>query len=149
MEKKELNMETLMGFMGNQDGNAPEMQQRMERLRKLMGGGNGEEAPSKEEAFQGSIPKRENPFENTAEENRMLAMLPLLDGDEQKQLYVLVRSMQLKRALHMEDAPSFHEPMSEKERQTRMMNEMMKTMPKEKREQMANLERLMMMQKMF
>lgn len=149
MENKDMNMEMLMKFMGSGEGNTPEMQQRMERLKKLMGGGNGQDASSSKNTFQEEAPRRENPFENTAEENRMLAMLPLLDADAQKQLYVLVRAMQLKRAMSMEDAPSFHEPMSEKERQARMMEEMKKTMPREQREQMANLERLMMMQKMF
>ena len=89
--EKQNNMELLSALTGGQD--ALQMLRRMERLKRLMGTTQPPAKPvlEKTEVQQGVFRDRK--------ENMISAAIPFLDREYQKELYVIVRLMEMKRVL--------------------------------------------------
>lgn len=89
--EKQNNMELLSALTGGQD--ALQMLRRMERLKRLMGTTqpSAKPVPEKTEVQQGVFRDRK--------ENMISAAIPFLDREYQKELYVIVRLMEMRRVL--------------------------------------------------
>lgn len=90
--EKQNNMELLSALTGGQD--ALQMLRRMERLKRLMGTSQQPSAKpvsEKKEVQQGVFRDRK--------ENMISAAIPFLDREYQKELYVIVRLMEMRRVL--------------------------------------------------
>lgn len=86
----------MIGGQGQQD--TLRMLERMERLRKLMG--NAGERQERQNAAMPSVSlqeKREMPFGGSVGENMITAAIPFLDQEYQKNLYLIVRLMEMRR----------------------------------------------------
>lgn len=86
MAEKE-KMELLSAYMGEQGQDALQMMERMERLKRLMG-------TAKQPAPQEEV------FCRSRREEMLSAAIPFLDLEYQKDLYVVVRLMEMGRVLH-------------------------------------------------
>lgn len=84
-EKKE----RLSAYLGEQGQDALQMMERMERLKRLMG-----TARQPETVPQGEV------FCRSRREEMLSAAIPFLDLEYQKDLYVVVRLMEMGRVLH-------------------------------------------------
>lgn len=89
-------MKLLSGMMGAEGSDALQMIQRIERLRRLFG--NTEAQNSQEiQVKEASVP--ESPFGSTQGENILFSAIPFLDLEFQKNIFVVVRLMELRRVL--------------------------------------------------
>lgn len=91
------NKEMLSALIGEQGQDALQMLQRMERLKKLMG--------SAKPAESHVLAKKENAgdiFSCSKKENMISAAIPFLDREYQKEIYVIVRLMEMRRVLEGE-----------------------------------------------
>lgn len=80
--------------MGGQE--ALQMLERMERLKRLMG--NTGERQERQSATPVPLSeKRETPFGGSVSENMITAAIPFLDQEYQKNLYLIVRLMEMRR----------------------------------------------------
>ncbi len=97
MEEKQNGMEMLSALMGERGADALQMLQRIERLKRLMGtpklSERGEQASAMKEGEGVGI------FARNRNENMISAAIPFLDQEYQKNLYVVVRLMEMKRVL--------------------------------------------------
>lgn len=91
-ERKQIEM--LSALMGEQGQDALQMMRRMERLKRLMGTTN----PA-EQIHPLPKPQKENVFSCSSHENMISAAIPFLDQEYQKEIYVLVRLMEMRRVL--------------------------------------------------
>lgn len=90
MAEKE-KMERLSAYLGEQGQDALQMMERMERLKRLMGTAKQPE----------SVPvPQEEVFCRSRREEMLSAAIPFLDLEYQKDLYVVVRLMEMGRVLH-------------------------------------------------
>ena len=106
MAEKPNGMELLSTWMGEQGKDAMQMMQRMERLKRLMG---TPKLPEKKEPVV--LPKEDTEwFARNRSENMISAAIPFLDREYQKNLYLVVRLMEMRRVL-------FSEPIEARERQ--------------------------------
>ena len=89
--------ELFSALTGERGQEALQMLQRMERLKKLMGTSRPAElhVPKKKEEMQDIFCCSKN-------ENMILAAIPFLDQEYQKEIYVLVRLMEMRRVLQGE-----------------------------------------------
>ena len=85
-------LEMLSSVMGEQGQDALQMLARMERLKKLMG-----TAKSTETAVMKK--EHEDIFSRSRSENMISAAIPFLDQAYRKELYVMVRLMEMRRVL--------------------------------------------------
>ena len=86
-------VEMLSALMGEQGKDAMQMLHRMERLKKLMG------------TPQHSVPAVQETtdlFARNRQENMLSAAIPFLDRGYQKEMYLLVRLMEMRRVLQEE-----------------------------------------------
>ncbi|WP_313527069.1 hypothetical protein [Anaerotignum sp.] len=89
-------MKLLSGMMGADGSDALRMMERIERLRRLFG--NTEAQKTQEiQAKEASVP--DSPFGSTQGENILFSAIPFLDLEFQKNIFVVVRLMELKRVL--------------------------------------------------
>lgn len=93
-KKTEGNAEMLSALLGTQGQDALKMLQRMERLKRLMGSG----VPV-EKTAEAKIEKQENSFGRNRNENMISAAIPFLDQEYQRDLYIVVRLMEMRRML--------------------------------------------------
>ena len=87
------NMEMLSAVMGEQGKDALQMLQRMERLKKLMGTPQ-QTAPVLQETTE--------LFARNRQENMLSAAIPFLDRGVRKEMYILLRLMEMRRVLQGE-----------------------------------------------
>lgn len=89
-------MKLLSGMMGAEGSDALQMIERLQRLRRLFG--NTEEQKSQDiQVKEASMP--ESPFGSTQGENILFSAIPFLDLEFQKNIFVVVRLMELRRVL--------------------------------------------------
>lgn len=89
-------MKLLSGMMGAEGSDALRMMERIERLRRLFG--NTETQKSQDiQAKEASVPT--SPFGTTQGESILSAAIPFLDMDFQKNIFVVVRLMELRRVM--------------------------------------------------
>lgn len=83
-------MEMLSAWMGEQGQDALKMVGRLERLQRLMGSEAAPSAPKKEEA---------DLFIRSQNEAMITAAIPFLNQEYQRDLYIVVRLMEMRRVL--------------------------------------------------
>lgn len=93
MAEKQKEQELLSALMGEQGADALQMLQRMERLKRLMG------TPAPQERSQTAAREELGLFARSRNENMISAAIPFLDQEYQKDIYVVVRLMEMRRVL--------------------------------------------------
>lgn len=96
MTEKKNEGDMLSALLGNQGQDALKMLQRMERLKRLMG--SPAQMPA-EKNTETRIEKKEDLFVRNRSENMISAAIPFLDWEYQKDLYIVVRLMEMRRML--------------------------------------------------
>ena len=87
-------MEMLSALMGEQGQDALQMMRRVERLKRLMG-----TAKMAETATVKLPEKKNNIFSRSSQEEMITAAIPFLDREFQKEIFVIVRLMEMRRVL--------------------------------------------------
>ncbi|WP_458407154.1 hypothetical protein [Anaerotignum sp.] len=90
------NMEMFSALMGQQGQDTLQMLQRMERLNRLIG--------SQKPAEVCVMTKKEEPadlFSRSRQESMISAAIPFLDREYQREIYVIVRLMEMRRVLEV------------------------------------------------
>lgn len=88
------NMEMLSALMGEQGKDALHMMERMERLKRLIGTQQESPLSPPKEPQEGEL------FSRSRQENMISAAIPFLNREYQKELYVVVRLMEMRRVLN-------------------------------------------------
>lgn len=94
-KKTEGNAEMLSALLGGQGQDALKMIQRMERLKRLMG---TPQVPAQKQA-EIKPEMQETVFGRNRSENMISAAIPFLDQEYQRDLYIVVRLMEMRRML--------------------------------------------------
>lgn len=89
-------MKLLTGMMGAEGNDAVQMIDRIERLRRLLGNA---EVQKQQDIQVKENSALESPFGSTQGENILFAAIPFLDREFQKNIFVAVRFMELRRVL--------------------------------------------------
>ena len=138
MEKKtEGNAEMLSALLGAQGQDALKMLQRMERLKRLMGTPLPKPAESRTEI-------QENSFGRNRNENMISAAIPFLDQEYQRDLYIMVRLMEMRRMLSgglLEAREKQEQPPAHRRRQ--MLGAMRPYLSQEERSQLDTIVKVM------
>lgn len=92
-EEQKGGMELLSSLMGEQGKDALQMMQRMERLKRLMGTPQPTQAPPPPAAKQ----EEGELFARSKKEHIISAAIPFLNQEYQKELYLVVRLMEMQR----------------------------------------------------
>lgn len=140
MAEKQNGAEMLSALMGEQGADALQMLRRMERLKRLMG------TPRlPEQAEQASTPKEEESiFARSRGENMISAAIPFLDQEYQKDIYVVVRLMEMRRVLGEEWVQSREkQSLSAKTRRRQMLSAMRPYLPHTEQGQLDTAMKLM------
>ncbi|WP_405726093.1 hypothetical protein [Anaerotignum sp.] len=87
-------MEMLSALMGEQGQDALQMLQRMERLKRLMG-----TAKPVVQTVPAEVREGGDIFARSKRENMISAAIPFLDREYQKEIYIIVRLMEMRRVL--------------------------------------------------
>ncbi len=95
-KKTEGNAEMLSALLGTQGQDALKMIRRMERLKRLMG---NPAQPPAEMPAKHMTEKKEEIFGRNRSENMISAAIPFLDWEYQKDIYIEVRLMEMRRML--------------------------------------------------
>lgn len=142
-------MEMLSALMGEQGQDAMAMLQRVQRLQKLMGPG-----PMKKEPAPKTLPgekKEENDiFARSRNENMISAAIPFLNREYQRDLYIVVRLMEMRRVLGgglLEARERQEEPSHL--RQRKLLQAVQEYLPAEERNQMQTILRMMDMKEIM
>lgn len=93
MAEKE-NLEMLSALMGKQGQDAVAMLQRMERLKRLMGNPQPVQKPAPMEQQEETTL-----FARNQQESMIAAAIPFLDREYQREIYIIVRLMEMQRVL--------------------------------------------------
>ena len=138
-------MEMLSALMGEQGQDALQMMRRMERLKRLM-------ATTKpaEQIHSLARTQKENVFSCSSHENMISAAIPFLDREYQKEIYVIVRLMEMRRVLDggllemrqkQEDPPAL--------RRRNLLGAVQAYLPAEERNRMETILKMMDMREMM
>lgn len=92
-EEQKGGMELFSSLMGEQGKDALQMIQRMERLKRLMGTPKPAQAPPAAQQEEGEL------FARSKKEHIISAAIPFLNQEYQKELYIVVRLMEMQRVL--------------------------------------------------
>lgn len=139
------NMEMLSALMGEQGQDALQMLQRMERLKKLMGTAKSTEPPTmvQKEAS-------EDIFLRSKNEKMISAAIPFLDKEYQKEIYVIVRLMEMQRVLSggvLETRERQEEPPTQ--RRQKLLRAIQPYLPEMERNQMETIMKMMAMKEIM
>lgn len=138
-------MEMLSALMGEQGQDALQMLQRMERLKRLMG-----TAKPVAQAAPVEIKETGDIFARSKRENMISAAIPFLDREYQKEIYVIVRLMEMRRVLDggllemrqkQEDPPAL--------RRRNLLGAVQAYLPAEERNRMETILKMMDMREMM
>ena len=140
-----------MGEQNNRDilpqneMDALQMLRRMERLKKLMGTPSPS-APSK------TLEKQEERalFSRSRQEDMISAAIPFLDREYQKELYIIVRLMEMRRVISgdmLEARGKQEEPSAVRRR--KLLNVMQEYLPEGERQQLQRMLQMMDMKKIM
>ena len=139
------NLEMLSALMGEQGQDALQMVQRMERLKRLMG--------TAKPAGPPAVRKKEEPehiFSRSKQEDMISAAIPFLDQEYQREIYVIVRLMEMRRVLDggllemrqkQEDPPAL--------RRRNLLGAVQAYLPDEERNRMETILKMMDMREMM
>ena len=140
-----------MGEQNNRDilpqneMDALQMLRRMERLKKLMGTPVSP-SPSKAVEKQEKLPL----FSRNRQEDMISAAIPFLDREYQKELYIIVRLMEMRRVLSgdmLEARGKQEEPSAVRRR--KLLNVMQEYLPERERQQLQRMLQMMDMKKIM
>ncbi len=140
MAEKQNGAEMLSALMGEQGADALQMLRRMERLKRLMG------TPRlPEQAEPASAPREEESiFARSRGESMISAAIPFLDQEYQKDIYVVVRLMEMRRVLGEEWVQSREkQSLSAKTRRRQMLSAMRPYLPHTEQGQLDTAMKLM------
>ena len=138
-------MEMLSALMGEQGQGAWQMLQRMERLKRLMG-----TAKPVAQAAPVEIKETGDIFARSKRENMISAAIPFLDREYQKEIYIIVRLMEMRRVLDggllemrqkQEDPPAL--------RRRNLLGAVQAYLPAEERNRMETILKMMDMREMM
>ena len=138
-------MEMLLALMGEQGQDAWQMLQRMERLKRLMG-----TAKPVAQAAPVEIKETGDIFARSKRENMISAAIPFLDREYQKEIYIIVRLMEMRRVLDggllemrqkQEDPPAL--------RRRNLLGAVQAYLPAEERNRMETILKMMDMREMM
>ena len=138
-------MEMLSALMGEQGQDAWQMLQRMERLKRLMG-----TAKPVTQAAPVEIKETGDIFARSKRENMISAAIPFLDREYQKEIYIIVRLMEMRRVLDggllemrqkQEDPPAL--------RRRNLLGAVQAYLPAEERNRMETILKMMDMREMM
>ena len=90
----------LSEMMGEQGQDALRMLERLERLRRLMGSQTERQEKTGTTAASATLPEKREarpPFGGSVSENMITAAIPFLDQEYQRDLYIIVRLMEMRR----------------------------------------------------
>ncbi len=90
----------LSEMMGEQGQDALRMLERLERLRRLMGSQTERQEKTGTTAASAMLPEKREarpPFGGSVSENMITAAIPFLDQEYQRDLYIIVRLMEMRR----------------------------------------------------
>ena len=138
-------MEMLSALMGEQGQDALKMMQRVQRLQRLMG-------PAAPKAPAPPVEKKEEAelFARNRNENMITAAIPFLNREYQRDLYIVVRLMEMQRVLRgglLEARERQEEPPHL--RQRKMLRAVQEYLPPEERNQMQTILRMMDMKEIM
>ena len=131
-------MEMLSSLMGEQGQDALQMMQRMKRLKRLMGSGEKKETVPPEPISETDL------FSRNRQENMLSAAIPFLDKEYQKDLYIIVRLMEMRRVLQsgfLEVREKQEEPPSLRRR--KLLGVLQGYLPAAERQQMETMLKMM------
>ncbi len=132
----------LSEMMGEQGQDALRMLERMERLRRLMGN-QAERQEKTGAAATAALPEKREvrpPFGGSVSENMITAAIPFLDQEYQRDLYIIVRLMEMRRVFSggmLEARGRQEEPSSLRRR--KMLRAVRPCLPAEDRKQLDML----------
>ena len=138
-------MEMLSALMGEQGQDAWQMLQRMERLKRLMG-----TAKPVAQAAPVEIKETGDIFARSKRENMISAAIHFLDREYQKEIYIIVRMMEMRRVLDggllemrqkQEDPPAL--------RRRNLLGAVQAYLPAEERNRMETILKMMDMREMM
>ncbi len=138
-------MEMLSALMGEQGQDALKMMQRVQRLQRLMG-------PVVSKTSTPPVDKKEEGelFVRNRNENMITAAIPFLNREYQRDLYIVVRLMEMQRVLSgglLEARERQEEPF--RLRQRKMLRAIQEYLPAEERNQMQTILRMMDMKEIM
>ena len=136
-KKTEGNAEMFSALLGGQGADALQMIQRMERLKRLMG------TPAAKPA-ENKIEIQENTFGRNRNESMISAAIPFLDQEYQRDLYIIVRLMEMRRMLSgglLEAREKAEQPPAHRRRQ--MLGAMRPYLSQEERSQLDTIVKVM------
>ena len=134
-------MELLSALMGEQGQDAMKMMQRMQRLQRLMGNPPSEEAPKE---LPNETEEKPDIFSRSRRESMISAAIPFLNREYQRDLYIVVRLMEMRRVLNgafLETRERQEEP--PRLRQKKLLQAIGKYLPAQERRQMQMLLKMM------
>lgn len=138
-------MEMLSALMGEQGQDALKMMQRVQRLQRLMGPAASQPpVPPVEKKEEGEL------FARNRNENMITAAIPFLNREYQRDLYIVVRLMEMQRVLNgglLEARERQEEP--SRLRQRKMLRAVQEYLPPEERNQMQTILRMMDMKEIM
>lgn len=138
-------MEMLSALMGEQGQDALKMMQRVQRLQRLMGpAASNPPVPPVEKKEEGEL------FARNRNENMITAAIPFLNREYQRDLYIVVRLMEMQRVLSgglLEARERQEEP--SRLRQRKMLRAVQEYLPPEERNQMQTILRMMDMKEIM
>lgn len=138
-------MEMLSALMGEQGQDAWQMLQRMERLKRLMG-----TAKPVAQAAPVEIKETGDIFARSKRENMISAAIPFLDREYQKEIYIIVRLMEMRRVLDgglLEMRQKQEEPPALRRRN--LLGAVQAYLPAEERNRMETILKMMDMREMM
>ncbi|MGN0136514.1 hypothetical protein [Anaerotignum sp.] len=137
-------MEMLSALMGEQGQDALKMMQRVQRLQRLMGPAATPAAPPVEKKEEVEL------FARNRKENMITAAIPFLNREYQRDLYIVVRLMEMQRVLGgglLETRERQEEPPHL--RQRKMLRAIQKYLPTEEQNQMQTILKFMDMKEIM
>lgn len=138
-------MEMLSALMGEQGQDAWQMLQRMERLKRLMG-----TAKPVAQAAPVEIKEPGDIFARSKRENMISAAIPFLDREYQKEIYIIVRLMEMRRVLDgglLEMRQKQEDPPARRRRN--LLGAVQAYLPAEERNRMETILKMMDMREMM
>ena len=138
-------MEMLLALMGEQGQDAWQMLQRMERLKRLMG-----TAKPVAQAAPVEIKETGDIFARSKRENMISAAIPFLDREYQKEIYIIVRLMEMRRVLDgglLEMRQKQEDPPARRRRN--LLGAVQAYLPAEERNRMETILKMMDMREMM
>ncbi|WP_304507790.1 hypothetical protein [Anaerotignum sp.] len=132
-------MKLLTGMMGAEGNDALQMIDRIERLRRLLGNA---EVQKQQDIQVKENSALESPFGSTQGENILFAAIPFLDMEFQKNIFVAVRFMELRRVLEgtkLEAREKQEDPVSRRHKMLRAIQPYLATEDKKQLDTMIKI----------